>query len=114
MQLRYEHAYHDSNSPCTRPPTPQTEGAGSPRRQVSLRLSAPRNPTRRRAAHAGRSEGALGPPLTRQSPRASCPDYSRGEGQPVIVVDASAMMEVLLNRPSGERLANRLFDPLEA
>jgi predicted nucleic acid-binding protein len=31
----------------------------------------------------------------------------------VIVVDASAMLEVLLNRPSGERAAQRLFDPLE-
>jgi predicted nucleic acid-binding protein len=32
----------------------------------------------------------------------------------VIVVDASAMMEVLLNRPSGERVAHRLLDPREA
>jgi predicted nucleic acid-binding protein len=31
----------------------------------------------------------------------------------VIVVDASAMLEVLLNRPSGERVAQRLLDPLE-
>ena len=65
------------------------------------------------AAHAGRTEGAVGPPLARQSAQASCPDHSRGEGQPVIVVDASALMEVLLNRPSGKRVANRLLDPLE-
>jgi predicted nucleic acid-binding protein len=32
----------------------------------------------------------------------------------VIVVDASAMMEVLLNRPSGESISNRLLDPREA
>jgi len=32
----------------------------------------------------------------------------------VIVVDASALLEVLLNRPSGERVAHRLLDPLEA
>ena len=31
----------------------------------------------------------------------------------MIVVDASALMEVLLNRPSGKRVANRLLDPLE-
>jgi predicted nucleic acid-binding protein len=31
-----------------------------------------------------------------------------------MVVDASAMVEVLLNRPSGERVAQRLLDPLEA
>jgi predicted nucleic acid-binding protein len=30
-----------------------------------------------------------------------------------MVVDASAMVEVLLNRPSGERLARRLRDPDE-
>jgi predicted nucleic acid-binding protein len=32
----------------------------------------------------------------------------------VIVVDASALLEVLLNRPSGERIAHRLLDPREA
>jgi len=32
----------------------------------------------------------------------------------VIVLDASVMVEVLLNRPSGARLAHRLFDPEEA
>ena len=32
----------------------------------------------------------------------------------MIVVDASALVEVLLNRPSGERVAHRLLDPLEA
>jgi predicted nucleic acid-binding protein len=32
----------------------------------------------------------------------------------VIVVDASAVVEVLLHRPSGERVARRMFDPLEA
>jgi predicted nucleic acid-binding protein len=32
----------------------------------------------------------------------------------VIVVDASAMLEVLLNRRSGERVAHRLLDPREA
>ena len=32
----------------------------------------------------------------------------------MIVVDASAVLEVLLNRPSGERIALRLFDPREA
>ena len=31
-----------------------------------------------------------------------------------MVVDASAMLEVLLNRPSGQRAALRLLDPLEA
>jgi len=31
----------------------------------------------------------------------------------VMVIDASALVEVLLNRPSGERLAHRLRDPLE-
>jgi predicted nucleic acid-binding protein len=31
----------------------------------------------------------------------------------VIVVDASALLEVLLNRPSGERIAHRLLDPRE-
>src|SRR5208337_167660 len=59
------------------------------------------------------NEGAVGPPLTRQSPRASCPDHSRGKGQPVIVVDASALVEVLLNRPSGEKVTHRLLDPRE-
>lgn len=32
----------------------------------------------------------------------------------MIVVDASAMIEVLLNRPSGELIAQRLLDPREA
>jgi len=32
----------------------------------------------------------------------------------VIVVDASVLVEILLNRPSGERLADRLLGPLEA
>jgi predicted nucleic acid-binding protein len=32
----------------------------------------------------------------------------------MMVVDASALVEVLLNRPSGERVAHRLLDPLEA
>jgi len=32
----------------------------------------------------------------------------------VIVVDASALVEILLNRPSGKRLAYRLRDPDEA
>jgi predicted nucleic acid-binding protein len=31
----------------------------------------------------------------------------------VIVIDASALLEVLLNRPAVERLARRLHDPLE-
>jgi predicted nucleic acid-binding protein len=31
----------------------------------------------------------------------------------MIVVDASPLLEVLLNRPCGERVAHRLFDPLE-
>ena len=30
----------------------------------------------------------------------------------MIVVDASAVVEVLLHRPSGERVANRILDPL--
>jgi predicted nucleic acid-binding protein len=32
----------------------------------------------------------------------------------MMVVDASALVEVLLNRPSGERVAHRLLDPREA
>jgi predicted nucleic acid-binding protein len=32
----------------------------------------------------------------------------------MMVVDASALVEVLLNRPSGERVEHRLLDPLEA
>jgi predicted nucleic acid-binding protein len=32
----------------------------------------------------------------------------------VIVVDASALVEVLLNRPSGHRVAHRMLDSLEA
>jgi predicted nucleic acid-binding protein len=31
----------------------------------------------------------------------------------VIVVDASALVEMLLSRPSGQRVAHRLLDPLE-
>src|SRR5206468_3411593 len=79
-----------------------------PGRFVSFRLPSPRGPARRRAANVGRAPAPARPAYAR---RHSCPagqGRESGAGTSVIVVDASALLEVLLNTSAGERIAARL------
>src|SRR3989442_1996310 len=111
MQVSSPHAQDDpapSRSGC---PPPQAEGARGPGRSVPVRLPSPGGPPRRRATDAGRA------PVSARPAHAGCHSCPTGQGREsgagtnVVVVDASALLEVVLNTSPGQRLADRLSAP---
>src|SRR5206468_6016167 len=108
MQLSSPHAKDDPAPSRSRCPPPQAEGARGPGGSVPVRLPSPGGPPRRRATDAGRA------PVSARAAHASCHSCPTGQGREsgagtnVIVVDASALLEVLLNTPAGQRIGDRL------
>src|SRR3954451_13617851 len=103
------HNNHDPDPKCAGPIAPPAEVARCLGRHVPLRLSARGNPRSGRASDDRGAETSPGGPLprhTRGRARRRRPPRTR---PPVIVVDASAFLEVLLRTPAAEAVETSLF-----
>src|SRR5665213_960815 len=83
--------------------------AGRRRRHDALRLPEGRARAGEHPAHAGRSAGAAQRARARERPRVAGTDNSRDARRTVIVVDASAVLEVLLRTAGAGAVEERLF-----
>src|SRR4029453_7902785 len=110
MLLPMGHVHDDSDPECSPCPPSQPQIASGPRRQVSLGLSPRRAAPGGRAAYPRRAARAFGPPPC------GSPQCHAGTGgscrarRRVIVVDASALLEALLQTPAAAAVEERLFD----
>src|SRR5437016_4070989 len=92
----YAHVQNDSTPACSRCAAPQTQGARCPGKHVAFRIPDSRSAESCRASVAYRTQGTAG---------GAGPDYSppragrgsEGRAESMIVIDASAVLEVLLN-----------------
>src|SRR5271165_5991492 len=104
------HANHDPDPQCPRSPSPSPEGAGRARGQVAGRLFARRD---RRGGRTPDGRGIARPPrrpVAGLSLAGARPRRTRGTRGAVIVVDASALLEVLLRTPAALGVERRLFE----
>ena len=109
MLVCLSHANNDPIAPRPGRPPSQAEGASSLGRNVAVRLPSSRDPR-----HCGTPDDRRAPRSAHTSCRGA-PDAfaregcSRGERRALIVVDASALIEVLLGTSAASRLAERFF-----
>src|SRR5438105_11635636 len=109
MQIVSSHAEDDPAPQRARRPPPQAQGAGGGGRDVALRLPARGGPPAGPAPHRGRAAREARGPGARDAVAAPGTRGARGARRAVMVVDASALLEVLLRTPTGERVEQRLF-----
>src|SRR5262245_28068233 len=114
MQLPWPHAEDDPAAPRPRRSPPQAQGPGRSRRTVAVGLSPAGGPSRRRASDAQRAAPAARPAGTRGDARPPRPGGESRARAPMIVIDASAVLEVLLNTPDADAIAARFFAPGES
>ena len=110
MLVCLAHANHDPIAPRPGRPPSQAEGAGGFGWDVAVRLPSARNPR-----HCGTPDDRRAPRSAHTSCRGASDTFaskggSRGERRALIVVDASALIEVLLGTSAASRLAERFFD----
>src|SRR5713226_4164776 len=107
---------HGKDDPASaRPgrPPPEAQGTGRPGGAVPFRLPPRADPPGRRAPDAGRATSPARAAPRRHAARSTRQGCEGGAGGAVIVVDASAILEVLLGTAVGARVAERLFTPGE-
>jgi len=109
MKVGFIHAKDGPGPERSRRTPSEAEGEGGPGGGISFRLLAPGDGACCGAAHVGRVAAAPGGASACRP--ADAPGKSRQSraGPPLIVVDASAILEVLLNTPAAPRVADRLF-----
>src|ERR1700745_459630 len=109
MQLSCEHVQNDSVAPRPRRPAPATEGAGCAVWAATVRLPDSRSTQDCRATYARGNAGtsATARSLSRQD---NTDRYRpRGARPALIVIDASALLEILLRTNRADRLMERAF-----
>src|SRR2546425_84350 len=111
MRACYAHAKDDPNPPRARRPPRATQGARGPRRPVPDGLPARGAARARRAALVGRMARAGAETEAHQAAAHVVGGHHSGHaGQDLIVVDASAVVALLVWPASVPRLAERLHD----
>ena len=113
MKVWFKHVKNDSNKKRSRFVTPETEGEGCHGGHVSLRLSNGRHSSQRGAAISNGASGEAEKPYTGCSKDPTRRSDSKRAGFTLIVVDASAVLEVLLRSQIGLEIENRIFSPQE-
>src|ERR687891_2380685 len=113
MLIGWEHAEDDPAPPRPGRAPPEAQGARRPGGALPFRLPPPGGAPGRRAADASRTASPARPAYRRQAARFPSQGREGGAAGVVIVVDASAILEVLLNTPAGIRVSERLFIPGE-
>src|SRR5262245_35923010 len=109
MRICSPHAEDDSAAPRSRRPSPQAQGPRGARGPLALGLSPAGGAPDGRAPDSGRAPAAARSAVARRDAGVHGQGREGGARQPVIVVDASAVLEVLLNTPDGAGIAARLF-----
>src|SRR5205085_4542803 len=109
MHLCFTHGRHDSNSKCAGYAASQDQIACGAGGHVALRLPAQRDSPGGRAADARRAASAFGAPPGNDSSHGAGRGGSRRARSPLIVVDASALLEVLLRTLAAKAVEKRLF-----
>lgn len=114
MQVCWPHVSHGSDPKCARGPSSGIEGSRGSRRYVSLRLPASRTASGSRSAHPRRNAEAAFKSPPRAAPCFARRRHPRREEEPpLIVVDASAILEVLLQTEAAGRVSRLIFAPSE-
>src|SRR6266496_2389041 len=113
MGACWPHVEYGPDPQCPGTGPSQTEVAGRVGGAVALRLPSSRAPPRPRASHSG---GATRTALAPDAGDAA--SEARGPGSPrarpgVIVLDASAALDLVLRTPAGEIVADRIGSPEE-
>src|SRR5918999_943140 len=114
MQLCSAHGYDGPNPQRSGRAPPQAQGQSCARRDVDLGVPPAGDREIARAAHARGASRTAPKPRAR---RAQGADRDRGLGGargPLIVLDASAAVEVLLQTAAGAPITERLLDPAES
>src|SRR4249920_3047450 len=109
MRACLKHVEDGANSECAGYPPPQAQSPGAGRRPDALRLPTGRTRAPGRAAHTRGDAGQTPRPETGDSEDLGRGSHPRGTRIGVIVVDASALLEFLLQTPLGARVEARLF-----
>jgi predicted nucleic acid-binding protein len=113
MQVCYSHVNNDPDSKCASEPTSCTEIAGGTRGNVSFGLLTPRTTTCRRTPNIRRNAQTARAPSARKPDSSACRRHPGRERLPLIVLDASVLLEVLLETSNAARIGNLLSVPGE-
>src|SRR4029450_9410281 len=108
MQSCSSHAKDDSNPPCARCRASENQSAGRERWTDPVGLPARRNRAHRSPPDARRGARTAPRTIACQAEDSGRPNHSEGTGFRVIVVDASAVTELLLQTELGTRVEQPL------
>src|SRR6185295_11153685 len=109
MHIWWAHVQDDPAPPCSGRASPKAQGPGGHGGALAVRIPSPGGAARRRAPDARRASRPPGPTERGQPAGLAGPGGAGRTGSPVIVVDASAAIELLLNTAAGIRISARLL-----
>src|SRR4029453_710467 len=109
MRACYRHVQNGANPQCAGWPPPQAQSPSTGFRPDALRLPPGRTRAPGGATHPRGDAGQTPRPEARNPADAGRGSHPRGTRVGVIVVDASALLEFLLQTPLGARVEARLF-----
>src|SRR5580700_5984300 len=108
------HVENDSSSQCSGSSAPHAQSAGRPGRDVSFGLPAGGDAAPRRAAQYCGAQGTIASSRECQRPVFRGRSGAPGARFAVIVLDASAAIEWLLQSPTGIKIDRRIFSRSES
>jgi predicted nucleic acid-binding protein len=114
MFIRLAHVQDDPGSECSGQRASHPEGAGSPGRDVPFGFPVGRDASCCGATQCCGTPGTVAPALSCCRPGVSGGSRAPRAGCTVIVLDASAAIEWLLQSPSGVKIEHRIFAPSES
>src|SRR5215469_7912404 len=109
MKVCLQHVKNDSTSQRARCVTPQFESSRRPGRYVAVGLSVNGNQRNRRKANAGRIAGPLAQTQARLGTNRYRSARTRRTRSAMIVLDASAAVDWLLQTPWGQSVETRIY-----
>src|SRR5882762_1408701 len=109
MKVCSWHVKNDSTSQCARRVTPQFKGSRRPGRHVAVGLSASGDQRNRRKANARRIAGPLAQAQARLGTNRYRSAGARRTRSAMIVLDASAAVDWLLQTSPGQRIERRIY-----
>jgi len=110
MFIGWEHVNDDSNPERSERTAPPAQGTRGVRRHVVIRLPSGGDSPRGRTADATGASNAASKPVYRSIILVAGRSGTRRARQSLIVLDASAVLEVLLRSPTAATVEERIFD----